>query len=183
MQNAKLSDKYQTEGWNDLLVRQSLASDLNHILQGPSIYNSAMFAKVKLSNEAKTLLKQGQNGNEQVHLNRLLLADAYPNQTKEHIEGKPWLLGPKDINDSHLFAVMLEDSKNPVSKYLLDRLPSKTSQLIAPAMVSRALVSDLNKVLQGPCIYDPALFAKPKPGGLLDGILKLFKKKSRSFLV
>ena len=49
-----------------------------------SIYDKEVFKNVKLSRETKALLKQKPKGEKLLHLNRLLLEDAYSKALKKH---------------------------------------------------------------------------------------------------
>ena len=161
-EKCKFMDKYQSEGWDNIAIGQAFLTDLNRVMTSSSIYDADRFANVKLSNEAKSLLKMNPHGEELVHLNRLLLSAVYPEQIKKINSKKTWLLDTKDVGDSHSLAVELVDSKNPVSRYLYDKLSPQTKQLITPATVPQALADDINRVLQGPSVYNPKLFAKVK---------------------
>jgi sugar porter (SP) family MFS transporter len=55
-----------------------LVSELNRLIQGPSLFESNRFAGLKLSSETKGLLAQQPAGVELARLNRLLLQDAFP---------------------------------------------------------------------------------------------------------
>ncbi|MDB6023043.1 MAG: Integral rane sensor signal transduction histidine kinase [Pedosphaera sp.] len=67
----------------------ALVYDLNHIVQGASIYDAQRFAGVKLSSEASTWLNQSPEGVDQARLNRKLLQDAYP---REISDKKRWMV-------------------------------------------------------------------------------------------
>lgn len=56
----------------------ALVSALNTVLHGASLYDATRFAGVTLLPEAAALLAKNPQGDELVHLNRLLLASAYP---------------------------------------------------------------------------------------------------------
>ena len=56
-----------------------LLLDLNQLLQMDSLYDAQRFADIELSEQTQALLTQNpKNGEALVHLNRCLLADAYP---------------------------------------------------------------------------------------------------------
>jgi ATP-binding cassette, subfamily B, bacterial MsbA len=57
-----------------------LIERLNHLLQCESLYEPQRFAGVRLSPETKLLLEQNPQGEALIHLNRLLLDDAYPHE-------------------------------------------------------------------------------------------------------
>ena len=59
--------------------QEVLLSDLNQLLQAGSLYDAQRFATVELSEQTQALIEQApQSGEALVHLNRCLLADAYP---------------------------------------------------------------------------------------------------------
>jgi len=57
-----------------------LATQLNELIAGPSLFNEERFASVRLSDETKTLAAAVRRGSSAVLLNHRLLADAYPHQ-------------------------------------------------------------------------------------------------------
>jgi hypothetical protein len=56
----------------------ALVNELNQLLTGPSIYDTARFRDVAFRPETKRLLAQKLHGLPLAHLNKLLLEDAYP---------------------------------------------------------------------------------------------------------
>jgi DNA-directed RNA polymerase specialized sigma24 family protein len=76
-------DGLNEEQANDL--RDKLLSDLNAILQGPSIYEPSRFADVELSAESRNLMQREASRNWVIWLNRSLLADAFPGQLTKGI--------------------------------------------------------------------------------------------------
>jgi hypothetical protein len=69
---------YATPAMPSQQLSQALVADVNQILSGPSLYDPALFALVNLSPQTELLLAQHPTGAALVHLNRLLLQDAYP---------------------------------------------------------------------------------------------------------
>ncbi len=59
-------------------LRTALVTDLNHLIDGPSIYEPQRFSEVKLSMESRNLLHRELEGNWVKWLNRSLLGDAFP---------------------------------------------------------------------------------------------------------
>jgi uncharacterized protein (TIGR03663 family) len=57
-----------------------LATNLNQILSGPSLYDSNRFQDVRLRLETEELLRQNPRGPDLIRLNRRLLEDAYPEE-------------------------------------------------------------------------------------------------------
>jgi hypothetical protein len=58
----------------------TLVTDLNQVISGPSIYDQARFGNVVLRPETEQLLKQNPSGQQLARLNKLLLEDAYPGE-------------------------------------------------------------------------------------------------------
>ena len=72
-------DRWQetTDPSDDL--KQALVADLNALIRGTSIWDDTRFADVTIDRETRELLESDPTGNQLARLNRLLLADAYPN--------------------------------------------------------------------------------------------------------
>lgn len=63
-----------------LLVTDIMASDLNRICEGASIWDPARFAGVKLGEDTQALLTNGHGDIDRIRVNRLLLKDAFPQE-------------------------------------------------------------------------------------------------------
>ena len=62
-----------------LELQKALLADLNRLIKADSLYDVQLFADIQLSEETQALIAQKpQDGDSLVHLNRHLLADAYP---------------------------------------------------------------------------------------------------------
>ena len=59
-------------------VSRALTSDLNRLLEGPSLYDPQRFSGVRLRRQTLRLIERASTGAELVRLNRALLEDAYP---------------------------------------------------------------------------------------------------------
>jgi UDP-N-acetylmuramyl pentapeptide phosphotransferase/UDP-N-acetylglucosamine-1-phosphate transferase len=57
-----------------------LIDELNGLLTGPSLYDEKRFSHLKLSDEARRFLALNPQGDNLVHLNRLLLEEGYPSE-------------------------------------------------------------------------------------------------------
>jgi len=175
---------YQSTGWRDEDVDHALVSDLNGILKGPSIYSETAFGKVPeeqntassiissvkafvkkafgkagLPEEAWALIRKNPQGDELIHLNRLLLVAAYPSRITDGDAKEHWLLAEKHIDDYQKLALQLANYQKPMSTYLMSRLSPRTRQLIAPVTMPYALMHDLNTVIKGDTVYNPEDFA------------------------
>jgi predicted RND superfamily exporter protein len=79
-------------------LKSVLAKNLNHLIVGPLIYNSARFESVALRPKTAELLKANPQGQDLIRLNQMLLQDAYP----EELTPSP--------GQSILFAAIVADS-------------------------------------------------------------------------
>ena len=79
----------------------------------------------------------------------------------------PALLRSSDLKDPSGLAIQLRDEQNPLSKYLMGTFSSESRQLldaydetgpVSPSLL-QTLITELNKVLQGPPLYDEQRFA------------------------
>jgi hypothetical protein len=61
-------------------LQKTLVTRLNDLINGPSLFDRARFATVKLSDEAKHTLASHRKDSPTIRLNHLLLADAYPKE-------------------------------------------------------------------------------------------------------
>ena len=84
--DGQLDDKVQTGLRADFTAvdtkaaRSALAKDLTRIISGASLYETSRFQNVQLRPETQTLLQQPQQGRDLIHLNRMLLEDAFPSE-------------------------------------------------------------------------------------------------------
>jgi uncharacterized oligopeptide transporter (OPT) family protein len=58
----------------------TIAHEMDRLLQGPVIYETARFSGVKLSDDTRRLLETNPQGGARVQLNRLLIQDAFPKE-------------------------------------------------------------------------------------------------------
>jgi putative peptidoglycan lipid II flippase len=68
-------------------LRAELARELNKVITGKPIYAPSRFAEVTLSGTAQELIEEGPAGRGLVHLNRLLLEEAYPHAIARSADG------------------------------------------------------------------------------------------------
>lgn len=77
-------DKYDEAKNLSKGLKQSISDKLNSLLKNP-LYDKQCFTDVKLSEETKQLLQhENHQGEKLIHLNRLLLEDAYPEEIERH---------------------------------------------------------------------------------------------------
>ena len=69
---------YSGSNANAKAVISALSKDLNEVISGPSIYDTARFSHVVLRPETAQMLQQNPRGQQLARLNKLLLEDAYP---------------------------------------------------------------------------------------------------------
>lgn len=67
-------------GTDDREASDTITAEINRVIHGPVIYEERRFPKAMLSVPTRTLVGRSPIGNDVSHLNRLLLADAYPQQ-------------------------------------------------------------------------------------------------------
>lgn len=60
-------------------LRATLATNLNQLIEGPSLYDETRFAGVPLREETKSLIGKNLEGRKLARFNRLLLEDTFPN--------------------------------------------------------------------------------------------------------
>ena len=65
-----------------------LVTNLNHIITGPSLYDSNRFQGIRLRLETEELRRQNPRGQDLIRLNRRLLEDAYPAELR-HQQSAP----------------------------------------------------------------------------------------------
>jgi len=73
-------DRQQTSEELPSSLQEELVEELNEVLRGGSVYDARRFAGVKLSKKAARMLKRPARGKRLTYRNRLLLADAYPQE-------------------------------------------------------------------------------------------------------
>ena len=75
----KLLDEYENGPYppSDSL-QKALIDELNQLIKGESLYEKEPFTQVKLTKKTKKLIKNNPEGEELLHLNRLLMDAAYP---------------------------------------------------------------------------------------------------------
>lgn len=73
-------DKYDASVSPPELLQSALVAGLNRLLDGPCLFDKQGFEGVRLSDKARSLIARKPQGEKLVHLNRLLLEEAYPNE-------------------------------------------------------------------------------------------------------
>ena len=77
----RLLEEYDGASEPSVGLQKALLSDLNRRIQAGPLYDAQIFADIKLSEGAQALIAQNsQSGETLVHLNRMLLSDAYPHE-------------------------------------------------------------------------------------------------------
>lgn len=61
-------------------LQRTLVEEFNRLLRGPLLYNEDRFAQVELTEETQSFLAQSSQSEDSIYLNRLLLANAYPEE-------------------------------------------------------------------------------------------------------
>ncbi len=98
------SDMEGNKKKDDLLKKflSALTTDLNKVLMGPSIYDEARFANVKLSDFTKNLMATNPTGEANTRLNRLLLEDAYPDDISKKPKAEDAIEGYKKVLETKI---------------------------------------------------------------------------------
>jgi hypothetical protein len=76
----QLINRYTSPQPHSQTLLQTLVHEFNGLLQRPSLYAEERFARVSLREDTEALLQQAPPYDELLHLNRMLLEDAYPNE-------------------------------------------------------------------------------------------------------
>ena len=133
-------------------LNSALSVELNQLLRGESLYDSARFTHIELSPYTMRLLEAPDI--DKAVLNAALLNDAFPAYLVP-AEAKI------EITDYRRLAVRLLDNSNPLSLYLRAQLSPSTDALLDEYSESLAssdtlaatLASELNRIIEGPCIF------------------------------
>jgi len=92
--------------------RSALVENWNRLLEGPSIYDPARFAQVKISDYLQQFIAQNPQGDTRIRLNRLLLEAAYPADIAKSLGGV--------YPDREIYIPSPEDSQQCFSDYMQD---------------------------------------------------------------
>lgn len=165
---------------------KALIKDLNKLIAGPSLYNEKFFTKnvphksvlasivdsiksmfrhhppstkIKINDEIRKLISHDPKGKELAHLNRLLLATAYPIHISDSGADTNWLLDNKDIDDYQKLALQLANIEKPFSHFIMTHLSTETRGLIAPQTMPYSLMHDMNQLANSDNLYTSSLIA------------------------
>jgi uncharacterized oligopeptide transporter (OPT) family protein len=135
-------------------------ADLDRVLSGPLIYTPERFAGVALSPKTQALLASKPVGAELVKLNRELLQDAFPRQLIPHLASTSF----KNDAARLTFGKTLAAGTNAIPAYLWSALPAAARSVLLdtnnlPPAALTGVISELDRVLQGPLLYTPERFA------------------------
>ena len=139
-----------------------LLLDLNQLLQMDSLYDAQRFADIELSEQTQALLTQNpKNGEALVHLNRCLLADAYPYELASLSEDQI----AKDIKGIETCRENLRQIKRALDDYRAanaDAYPQWLSDLSPQYLEKKALLCPADPTAGVPGVLtedasDPAL--------------------------
>lgn len=161
-------------------LKEALAADLNRLLQAGPLYNDTRFADASLEEDLWSAITANPTGSQLVQVNRRLLDETYSNRLPAMGGGAlsldPFPAGkgstgalylPEDLDYRARFIATLKEPKDPVSRHIRDSLSPETLRLaeaypaaFEPSRELRvAVVTELNKILQGECLYDEQRFA------------------------
>ena len=144
-----------TEPFPDSLA-ELLMADLNKILKSGNIYTPERFGQVRLQGDMTAAMER----NASFH------------------EG--------DISNVNGMATRLQKGADPISKFLMERFSTDTkrqvhnfgadvkrhSTLSPSEALQKALVKELNELVQGDCLYSPELFAQVRLSAATQAALK-----------
>ena len=162
----------EAEGTN---LQALLAKALNTIVAGPSIYEDARFAGVKLRPEAFWLLGGNLQDGGVARFNRVLLEDAYPMELRRNEaatltferrrkEAAKFMLGERF--DVASMADILSRKAGPLPAFLSGQLDARCQTVLAAYGMSKTnapelealMVDNFNRLVAGPSLYDRTLF-------------------------
>ncbi len=163
----RMVDEYDPFEQPSDTLKNTLAGELNTILQKPSFYDEERFAQAPLTGEIRKLISRNPKGAERTRLNRLLLEEAYPDVFVP-LEAAAFLFTDKDLKDPGRLALKLQDAQDPLSRYLREQFSPAARRLVdtygkseKPSdQLRKALVSELNAQLQGPSLFEERRFAQ-----------------------
>ena len=154
----------------DAQFRAALLDDLNRVMESADLYAEPFFKTIHFSDLTATLLGQNPQGDERMHLNRLLLEDSYRDELAGHPE-QVWLLRPAEIANLPALAARLHEAADPVSRYLRDHCAKDLRLQLEAYDVTKSLplafrdnlVESLNSIiLQNGDLYDKDRFRSVK---------------------
>ena len=137
-----------------------VTAELDRIINGPLIYTPERFAGVALSPKTQATLAAKPVGAELAKLNRALLQEAFPRQ-----------LNPKSASASFksdaarlVFGRTLAAGTNAIPAFLWRALPTSAHSVLLdtnnlPPAALAGVISELDRVLQGPLLHTPERFA------------------------
>lgn len=168
-------------------VREAVAAELNEWIDVKKkdankntipLYDATAFKDVRLSPETDAVLKQNpkEGDMELKRLNRLLLQDGFPEVLSLDFNNP--LFGAvsnrlgmdRSILGEVYWVDRLKSAPEPVSAFIRGRLSTSTRRMLdeyqfpaqPKAQLIRALVEALNKLVEGPALFDPELFKDVK---------------------
>jgi hypothetical protein len=156
---------YLELGSDPEMLLSGLSSLLQEIANSELKYESKLFGGVQLRSETRDLLSQDPQGDDLIRLNRLLLEDAYPLQLAKGLSARSgaW---PQLTGRAHsFFTTSFRTSTRPIDRWIFGRLPESIRNDLDEYRITRdalplqkALLQDLNNVLQSQSIYSLQLF-------------------------
>jgi class 3 adenylate cyclase/CHASE2 domain-containing sensor protein len=170
---ALLQYKRSETGSNELAGR--LIKALNKIVAGPSIYQDARFAAVKLRPEAFRLLDRNLRDGGMARFNRVLLEDAYPMELTRNEAAKITLVRKREGSSKFTLgekfevaplADILTRQAGALAAFLSGQLDAKAQGALRAYQGSKTneeelgalLVDNFNRIIAGPALYDPDRF-------------------------
>ena len=174
--------EYQAHEANPNELQVALLKDLNEIIHGSSIYDSQHFSKIVLRPETERLLGHNLTKKNLIHLNRLLLEDAFPQEISRKIT-KPWepRLAAKQVKLVELLQFISEQgqARQPLALAVMisawDVIESEGKPKIRPEQFLKSEWSLLYQYLQAnPELFRSRIYGVSARGGDDAAQAKLF---------
>lgn len=169
----KLIDDYDRFEYPSDVLKSTLVSELNLIMQKSSFFDERRFEHIPLADDTRKLIRQDPKGVERTRLNRLLLEEAYPDELATLASAKI-LFTAREIRDAGSLALKLQDPQDPVSKHIKEQVSPAAYRAIdrykqpdekdkqpekASEPLRNTLAQELNRLLQGPSLFSEERFA------------------------
>jgi tetratricopeptide (TPR) repeat protein len=106
------ADTKQRLGGNDPALANSLARDLNRLLEAGALYETNRFAHLKLTDRTLRFIKEDPKSHTRIRLNRILLEEAFPREIAKSIGGV--------YPDMEMITASNDDSARCFKEYLDD---------------------------------------------------------------
>ena len=175
-------EKYTSPGPPSAPLTSGLVAELNQLLKAPGLFEERRFAQVELTESTRSLLAQPPQSEDLLHLNRLLLEEAYPDElvtsdssddilqldeTNTNDEGEYTLQIPADRKYESYIVAATHDSFYPESVTILwdqSQPPAIVMEQESVAAESQAAATSNTEMVRR-TVFQPLLMQSlPVPG-------------------